>query len=213
MIAARGVCALLLACALVATVPAAAQPRHRKRSSAPPRAALLIATTDEPAPPSTAPEPAQLPTPRFIAPPPPPVDAPSREHNWGLLGGGLALFAAGYALDIGITYGVGHQPGGYALIPLIGPLIQLGDNWAVVTPSNSGNPQIDQPANQRIGEVNHTIQVVAYAVLSFDFAVQLVGATLTAVGAAGRAPRRYAAVPSGTSLSWSVAPGGFALRF
>ncbi|MCA1663783.1 MAG: hypothetical protein LC659_05870, partial [Myxococcales bacterium] len=34
----------------------------------------------------------------------------ARERRWSLFGGGLALFLAGWALDIGLSYGLGHQP-------------------------------------------------------------------------------------------------------
>src|SRR6266850_6302186 len=74
-----------------------------------------------------------------------------------------------YALDIGLSYGLGHDPAGTSLIPVIGPLVQMGDSWAMVKPSQTGDPMVDGPANQRIDEVNNTIQQAAYAVLAVDF--------------------------------------------
>jgi hypothetical protein len=57
----------------------------------------------------------------------------------------------------------------------------------------SGNPQVDVPANQRIGEVNRAIQTGAYVVLAVDFALQLAGFSMLVAGAAGhRTTRVYA---------------------
>ena len=69
----------------------------------------------------------------------------------------------------------------------------MGDTWGTVPPVKTGNPQIDVPANQRIGEVNQTIQTGAYVVLAIDFAIQLTGLSLVAAGVAGhRVQRVYA---------------------
>lgn len=122
-----------------------------------------------------------------------------------MFGGGLALFLVGYGLDIGASYGLGHQPAATSLIPIAGPLVQLGDSWAMIAPSNSGNPMVDGPANQRIDAANRAIQTAAYAVLAVDCAIQLTGVTLAIVGAVGRSPRSYAMV--------APAPGGVAVRF
>src|SRR4051812_36465889 len=105
----------------------------------------------------------------------------ARQRRWALFGGGLALFLAGWALDIGATYGVGHEPTSMSLIPLFGPLVQMGESWAMVPPMKSGNPQIDAQAQPRIDEANRTIQGVAYAVLALDFAMQLAGTTMFVV--------------------------------
>ena len=163
-----------------------------------------------------------------VGPPPPPavVAAPraaltvtpvdnaassGRERRWGLIGGGLALFLGGYALDIGISYGVGHTGAAESLIPIVGPLVQLNQSWAMVAPANTGNADVDAQANSRIASANHAIQVAAYAVLSVDFALQLAGAAMTIVGAVGHAPRRFAAVTKG--VAWNFAPNGVRLRF
>jgi hypothetical protein len=108
-----------------------------------------------------------------------------RQRRWSLFGGGLALFLAGYALDIGVTYGVGHEPTAMSLIPVFGPLVQMGESWAMVPAMKSGNPQIDAQAQPRIDEANRTIQNVAYAVLALDFAMQLAGTTMLVVGVIG----------------------------
>jgi hypothetical protein len=109
----------------------------------------------------------------------------ARERRWSLFGGGLALFLAGWALDIGLSYGLGHDPAATSLIPLFGPLVQMGDSWAMVPPMRSGNAQVDAMAQPRIDEANHTIQQVAYAVLALDFAMQLAGSTMFVVGVIG----------------------------
>ena len=109
----------------------------------------------------------------------------ARERRWSLFGGGLALFLAGWALDIGVTYGVGHEPTGTSLIPIAGPLVQMSQSWAMVPPMHSGNAQIDAQAQPRIDEANRTIQGVAYAVLALDCAMQLAGTTMFVVGVIG----------------------------
>lgn len=109
----------------------------------------------------------------------------ARQRRWSLFGGGLALFLAGWALDIGATYGVGHEPTAMSLIPVFGPLVQMGESWAMVPPMHSGNAQIDAQAQPRIDEANRTIQSVAYAVLALDCAMQLAGTTMLVVGVIG----------------------------
>ncbi len=109
----------------------------------------------------------------------------ARERRWSLFGGGLALFLAGWALDIGLTYGLGHEPAATSLIPVAGPLVQMGDSWAMIAPAHTGNPQVDAMAQQRIDDANHTIQQVAYAVLALDCAMQLAGSTMLVVGIIG----------------------------
>jgi hypothetical protein len=51
------------------------------------------------------------------------------------------------------------------------------------------------------------VQVAAYAVLTVDCAMQLVGTALAVAGVVGKAPRHYAAAPTGTKVSWSIAHG------
>jgi hypothetical protein len=165
------------------------------------------AADDGPAPP-----PAVVTAPRAALTVTPVDHSPGRERRWGLVGGGLALFLGGYALDIGISYGVGHSGAAESLIPIVGPLVQLNQSWAMVAPANTGNADVDAQANSRIASANHAIQVAAYAVLSVDCALQLAGAAMAIVGAVGHAPRRFAAVTKG-GVAWNFAPNGVRLRF
>lgn len=149
------------------------------------------------------------PEPAVVAPPPqvsPPKPTPIefvRERRWGLFGGGVALFVAGWAIDIGVTYGMDHQPGALSIIPVIGPLIQMGDNWGTVPQMKSGNMQVDTQANQRIDQVNQAIQTGAYVILAVDCAFQLAGLTMAIVGASGRKiDSRYAFSPQGVRVSF-----------
>ena len=109
----------------------------------------------------------------------------ARDRRWSLFGGGLALFLAGWALDVGLSYGLGHNPAATSLIPVAGPLVQMNDSWAMIAPMHSGNAQVDAQAQPRIDDANHTIQQVAYAVLALDFAMQLAGSTMLVVGIIG----------------------------
>jgi len=109
----------------------------------------------------------------------------ARERRWSLFGGGLALFLAGWALDIGLSYGLGHNPAAESLIPVVGPLVQMNDSWAMIPAMHSGNAQVDAQAQPRIDDANHTIQQVAYAVLALDFAMQLAGSTMLMFGIIG----------------------------
>jgi hypothetical protein len=200
----RAPVALVLVCALGGGASATPRTRHRstKQARAQLRAANATTTVAEMDPnvpvertPRVVltPEPAAAVTvaPDVLAPPPsPPADVTRRERRWGLFAGGTALFLSGYSLDIGLTYGLGHQPSGTSLVPLVGPLIQMGDTWTVVSPSTSGNSQVDQVANQKIAEVNHAAQTAAYAVLAVDFAMQLAGVTMAIVGLVGKKPER-----------------------
>jgi hypothetical protein len=97
----RRVLALLAIVVGVASAQASPRRRHAAARSRPLIAAVDPAVTELP----PAPEPA------LIAPPPklePQKIETLRERRWGLFGGGLALFAAGWAIDIGTSYGVGH---------------------------------------------------------------------------------------------------------
>ena len=109
----------------------------------------------------------------------------ARERRWSLFGGGLALFLAGWAVDVGLTYGLGHEPAATSLIPVVGPLVQMSDSWAMIATSHSGNAQIDDTAQPRIDAANRTIQQVASAALALDFAMQLAGSTMLVVGVIG----------------------------
>jgi predicted membrane protein len=134
--------------------------------------------------------------------------ANARERRWSLFGGGLALLLAGWALDVGVTYGVGHEPAATSLIPIFGPLVQMGQGWAMVPAAASGNAQVDAQAQPRIDAANHTIQTAAYAVLAVDFAMQLAGATMVVVGAVGREQGRADRV----TVSLAPMPGGAMMR-
>ncbi|HXU70786.1 MAG TPA: hypothetical protein VN947_15720 [Polyangia bacterium] len=116
--------------------------------------------------------------------------ANARERRWSLFGGGLALLVAGWALDIGLSYGLDHNPAATSLIPVAGPLVQMGDSWAMVPPARTGNAMVDAQAQPRIDDANHTIQQVAYVVLAVDFAMQLAGSTMMVVGLVGHDEHR-----------------------
>jgi hypothetical protein len=130
----------------------------------------------------------------------------ARERRWSLFGGGLALFIAGWALDVGLTYGLGHQPAATSLIPVAGPLVQMSDSWAMIAPARTGNAQVDLVAQQRIDDANRTIQQVAYAVLALDCAMQLAGSTMLVVGVVGQDDHRA------DRVSVSVAPWSNGVR-
>jgi hypothetical protein len=135
-------------------------------------------------------------------PPPPDVH---RQRRWGMFGGGLAMFLIGYGADIGLTYGLNHQPATNSLIPFVGPILQTRENWALVPQATTGNAQLAAPANQRIADANAQIQVGAIVALAVDCAVQLVGTSLVIAGAVGKAPKKYALIePAG---------GGVRVRF
>lgn len=132
----------------------------------------------------------------------------ARERRWSLFGGGLALFLAGWALDIGLTYGLGHEPATESLIPVVGPLVQMGNSWAMIAPSRTGNAQIDAMAQPRIDQANQTIQQVAYAVLALDCAMQLAGSTMLVVGVIGNDDHRADRV----SVSFAPMSNGVRMR-
>jgi hypothetical protein len=163
------------------------------------------------------------PPPALVAPPPA-VIAPSpaereptatvlvsQKPRWGLLGGGVALFVAGYAANLGLSYGLANPDASHALIPLVGPLVQLGDKWGIQSgPAKSGNVQVDREINSRTEQVNATIQTVAYVVLALDFTLQLTGAILAVVG--GVTKHTSITVESGSppvgrsSVKWQLMP-------
>src|SRR2546423_7382246 len=78
----------------------------------------------------------------------------TEERRWGLFSGGLVVFAAGWAADVGASYGVDNPDAAHALIPIVGPLVQMGDNWGIKPPAPTGNPQIDAMVKTRAAEVN-----------------------------------------------------------
>ncbi|HZS39043.1 MAG TPA: hypothetical protein VFF06_19565 [Polyangia bacterium] len=197
------VCAALLVAGAVE-----AAPRHASRTAS----AKSIDAAAKPVD-LTPPEPAVIPrSPSASLTESVPDRPPERTRRWDVFGGGLALFATGYALDVGLTYGLDHQPSGLSLIPLIGPLIQCGDSWAMIAPAQTGNPQVDAQANPQIAAMNHQIQVIAYAVLSVDFVIQLAGVTMAIVGAAStRLVPGYASRP--TRTAWQLRGAGVAVTF
>jgi hypothetical protein len=132
--------------------------------------------------------------------------ANARERRWSLFGGGLALFLAGWALDIGLSYGLEHERAATSFIPVAGPLVQMGDSWAMVPRAATGNAQIDAQAQPQIDQANHTIQSVAYAVLAVDFAMQLAGSTMMVVGIVGHDDVRA------DRFSVTIAPTGNGVR-
>lgn len=143
----------------------------------------------------------------------------SQTRRWGLFGGGLTLFLVGWAADIGVSYGLSNPGAAKSLIPLVGPLVQMGDPWGIETPKEStGNAEIDAEIARRAGEVNQTIQTAAYAVLAVNFIIQLTGMTMAIVGATTKSTRltyEKGPPPLGrATVQWSLLPSGtVALRF
>jgi hypothetical protein len=64
-------------------------------------------------------------------PPPPPPGSRARHPHWGLFGGGLALFLGSYFANVGVTYGLGHEPQWKSLVPVGGPAMALTDDFSV----------------------------------------------------------------------------------
>jgi hypothetical protein len=108
-------------------------------------------------------------------------------RRYGLMAGGLTLFAIGYVADAGVTYGVHHDPAGVSLIPLIGPLIQCGESFGYHGPMvATGNAQIDAQMNAQIHQASDLIAAVTYVGLAVDFAAQLAGLTMAIIGVSTR---------------------------
>jgi hypothetical protein len=107
-----------------------------------------------------------------------------RPRRWGMMAGGITLWAVAYAADIGVTYGFHHDPSGVAAVPLVGPLIQCGDKYGYQGPMPmTGNAAVDKQMADQIAQANTLIQTVTYLGLALDFAGQLTGITLALVGA------------------------------
>jgi hypothetical protein len=125
-----------------------------------------------------------------------------KKPRWGLFGGGLALFLAGWAADLGATYGVPGGVSNHAWIPLVGPLVQMGDKWGIdPRTQHTGNPQVDSQIDSRAAQLNSTIQNVAYAVLAIDFGIQLAGTVMAIVGASTKTWAIEAGPSGGTTVA------------
>jgi hypothetical protein len=171
--------------------------------------------------------------PVLAEPPPPAIVAPpdsgrasttvmvSQQRRWGLFGGGVSLFVVGYAAAIGASYGLKNPGASHSIVPLIGPLIQMGDKWSLqMETPKTGDPMIDAQINSRANEVNNQIQTAAYVVLAIDFALQATGVIMAIVGATTRTTKlSYEKSPPPIGLSkvqWTILPGPtptVALRF
>ncbi len=224
--------ALSLAMALcLVTVPVAA--RADDAPSAPtgaaPEAPPPPPPTDQPsgttAAPPSAPEP-PAPPPAVVAPAPasvpdaatvptpastpastimPRTEVTYRRPRTGLLAAGLVLFVAGYAADVGFTYGYDHQPGWTSLIPVVGPFIQMGQPYGLDGPAvDTGNVEADARVTRNLDTANKTIRALALTGEAVVGALQLAGVALIIAGAVTkRKLTRYA----------RSAPGGVAVSF
>jgi hypothetical protein len=157
-------------------------------------------------------------TPPTRAPDPTTTVVVTHSRRWGLFAGGLTLFAVGWAADMGASYGLQNPNAWHSVIPLFGPLIQMGDKWSLnMTPPASGNPMIDAQVNQQVTQVNQTIQTAAYAVLAIDFVLQATGVVMAIVGATTKQTNLSydrSPPPLGRStVTWQATPQGIALRF
>src|SRR4051794_9636610 len=83
----------------------------------------------------------------------------TRHRRWGMFSGGLVLFTTGYVVDVGASYGIGNPKASHSAIPLVGPLVQMGDSWGLKQSAPStGNAQIDQQVNAQVTQVNSQLQ-------------------------------------------------------
>jgi len=171
------------------------------------------AETSSPSSPAAAPQP---PEPGVVTPSPPPPNLrltdsppqPAPQRRWGQLAGGLVLFVAGWGADLGLSYGLGAavQRPWLSAIPLVGPLVQMGESWSVVTPSQTGNAQVDAEANARIAEINRAAQTAAYVVLAVDFGLQLAGLAMAIAGSIPPRRARPTERPTAAAATASIGP-------
>jgi hypothetical protein len=91
---------------------------------------------------------------------------------------------------------MGHANPGLSLIPIFGPLAQLGDSYQLADPKMAqGNATI----GQMISDGNHAYQSAIYAGLALDAAVQLAGVITAIVGVSSRAHRPSLVAQGGRS--------------
>jgi hypothetical protein len=124
-------------------------------------------------------------------------DAESPPRRWGVFSAGVTMWAAGYAADVGVTYGLHHADPARSLIPVVGPLVQLGDKYTIADAKSvqTGNPTIDQQSSAMIAEGNQAYQALVYTGLAVDAALQLAG-VVTAIAGAATHKRRPARLMS-----------------
>jgi hypothetical protein len=112
------------------------------------------------------------------------VEAPPR--RWGVFTAGVSMWAAGYAAVVGVSYGLHHENAARSLIPVVGPLILIGDKYTVASTKalQTGDPTIDQQSSAMISDANQAYAAVIYTGLAFDAALQIAGVITAIVGAA-----------------------------
>jgi len=195
---------------------------------APPPAIAPPPPADPPPPPSSTPSAtgdatSGVPTPAPVAPPettptPGAVLAPTPTSSVvsttprtdiayvrprpGLLAAGLVLFVAGWAADIGFTYGYHHDPAYTSLIPLVGPFIQMTQHYGLDGPAiNTGSSDADARINRNLDTANTTIRALAITGAAVSALLQVAGLSLTLAGALTRRKvTRYALSGSGATL-------------
>jgi len=124
-------------------------------------------------------------------------DADQPPRRWGVFAAGVTVWAAGYAADVGVSYGLHHANAARSLIPVVGPLVQLGDTYTIANAKSvqTGNPTIDQQSSAMIAQGNQAYQALVYTGLVVDAAVQIAG-VVTAIAGAATHTRRPARLMS-----------------
>jgi hypothetical protein len=151
---------------------------------------------------AVAPPPAAVPPAALAATPPKPTY--HSERRWGLFSAGVSLFALGYAGDIALTYSIGHEPATTSLIPMVGPLVQLGQSWAIIQAPPGATPR----TSAMIAYANSVAQTTATAVLAVDAVLQLAGMAMALAGPLSKARVRDRVAPASSSkLGMSLTPG------